>query len=167
MKSTPYISQYVNYKEVIRSQTAQTKGIDNTPTELQLTNIRNIAKNVFDPLREHFGTPIYISSCFRSQELNGLIGGSPTSQHTARGDSAAMDIDAEVYNGTTNAKIFQFIANSLQFDQLIWEFGNDNEPDWIHVSLQKHNRIEILQSVRENGHVYYRTPSEQIYSLLK
>jgi hypothetical protein len=168
MKKAPYISRYVSYKEVIRSQTAKTKGIDNTPDARQLENIRRIALHVFDPVREALGTPIFVSSCFRSDALNKLIGGSPTSQHLALRDFAAMDMDAQVYEGTTNAAIFQYIANNLIFDQLIWEFGDDNEPDWVHVSYGKtYNRMQMLQAVRTRKGVAYRDPSDAILSLLK
>lgn len=167
MKS-PYISEFVNYREVIRSQTAQAKGIDNIPDERQLENIRRIARNVFDPVREHFNTPIYISSFFRSPQLNELIGGSSRSQHTCPVDSAAMDVDAQVFGGCTNEQIFEYIANNLTFDQLIWEFGDEDEPDWIHVSHSaEDNRGEILQAIRRNGSVIYKHPSKQILSLLK
>lgn len=168
MRNAPNISQYVSYKEVIRSQTAQAKGIDNIPDKRQLENIRRIAVKVFDPTREHFNTPIYVSSCFRSPRLNERIGGSDTSQHMADAKHAAMDIDAHVYEGTTNAAIFEFIANNLVFDQLIWEFGDNKEPDWIHVSYSKtNNRGEILQAVSVDGRVQYRTPERAILSLLK
>lgn len=167
MKDSPYISRFVSYREVIRSQTAQAKGIDNTPNAGQLKNIRRIALNVFDPVRDFFDTPIYISSFFRSNALNDIIGGSPRSQHTAPVDSAAIDMDAQVFGGVTNAQLFQFIANHMEFDQLIWEFGDENEPDWIHVSYSRdNNRMEMLQATRRNG-VIYKRPSKKILSLLK
>lgn len=111
-----------------------------------------LAENVFEPLREHFGHPIYITSFYRSPELNKAIGGSPSSQH-CKGE--AIDID-DVIGESTNADFFNYIKDNLDFDQLIWEFGNDGSPNWVHVSYRaSNNRGNVLKAVKENGKTKY------------
>lgn len=148
------LSNYVWYKEAVRSQTATKFGIDNTPNRRELENMVYISRYLFDPVREHFGHPIYISSFFRSNDLNRKIGGSKTSQHRF---GEAMDIDADVYGGMTNADIFYYILDNLEFDQLIWEFGDNENPEWVHVSLKQNgnNRREVLKAVRQGRQVNY------------
>ena len=113
----------------------------------------HVAENVFQPVREHFDTPIYVSSFFRSEALNKAIKGSSSSTHM-KGE--AMDLDADVYGKVTNAQIFHYIKDNLEFDQLIWEFGTDKNPDWVHVSLSKGtNRKQILVAKRVDGKTVY------------
>ena len=146
------VSKNITLKEATRSNTAIKKGIDNTPNQIQLQAMKNVAEKVFQPVREHFGQPIRINSFFRSPELNKIIGGSTTSQH-CKGE--AMDLDA--LNGITNKQIFDFIRENLEFDQLLWEYGDDENPDWVHVSLClfDENRKQVLRVVRENGKAKY------------
>ena len=140
------ISEHISYQEATRSLTAIKKGIDNTPNNNQLENMRALANYVFEPVRNFFNTPIYICSYFRSPMLNTIIGGSVSSQHCAK-KGAAMDMDAAVYGGFTNSELFEFIRGNIGFDQLIWEFGDDYEPNWVHVSFHMgHNRNEVLQA---------------------
>lgn len=148
------LSKYVWYKEAVRSQTAIKFGIDNTPNKVELSKMIYISKNLFDKVREHFGVPIFISSFFRSNDLNRRIGGSKTSQHRS---GEAIDIDADVYGGVTNSQIFHYIKDNLEFDQLIWEFGTDENPDWVHVSLKKNgiNRKQVLKATRLGRRVKY------------
>ena len=149
------ISKNISYKEATKSATASRRGIKNTPTEFQLQNMKMVAERIFQPLRERHGKPIAITSFLRSVELNKAIGGSKTSQHLQGGENGkeegAIDIDADVYdNGITNAEIFDYILKNLEFDQLIWEYGTDDEPDWVHVSYRKGaNRKQTLKAVRE------------------
>jgi len=152
------ISKNISYKEATRSETAIKKGIDNTPNEKQLANIKDLAENVFEPLREWVGGPVRINSLFRSVETNTSVGGSSTSQHCAlRG--AAIDVD-DTYGHKTNAEMFDYILENLPFDQLLWEFGDAVNPDWVHVSFVKgHNRGQVLRVVRENGKTKYQTYS--------
>lgn len=111
-----------------------------------------LAENVFEPLREHFGHPIYITSFYRSPELNKAIGGSPRSQHCK---GQAIDID-DVIGSSTNADFFNYIKDNLEFDQLIWEFGNNDSPNWVHVSYNTdNNRGNILKASKENGKTKY------------
>jgi len=140
------LSRNLTLKEVIKSNTATRRGIDNTPTNEHLSNLKDIAINVFQPLREHFNTPIGISSGYRSEKLNKAIGGSKTSQHSK---GQALDLDADIYGGLTNKQIFDFILWELTFDQLIWEFGTDEEPNWVHVSYNRNgNRGQVLEAYK-------------------
>lgn len=148
------ISAHLNLAELTRSETAKRHGIDNTPTAEHLENFKLLAEKVFEPIRKHFKTPIFISSGYRSKELNALIKGSPSSQH-CKGQAIDIDMDAS-NSGVTNKMIFDFIASRLEFDQLIWEFGTDNNPDWVHVSYVKTgNRKQKLKAVRSGGKTSY------------
>ncbi len=147
------ISKNISYKEATHSTTAKRLGIDNTPNAEQMSNMRYVAENVFQPIREHFGVPIYISSFYRSEALNKAIRGSSSSTHI-KGE--AMDLDADVFGRINNAQIFNYIKDHLEFDQLIWEFGTDDNPAWVHVSLSKrNNRNQILKAIKVGGKTHY------------
>ena len=147
------ISKNISYKEATYSNTAKRLGIDNTPNEEQLENMKHVAENIFQPVREHFNVPIYISSFFRNDALNQAVNGSINSTHK-KGE--AMDLDADVYGKITNAEIFNYIKDNLEFDQLIWEFGDDKNPAWVHVSLSKrNNRNQILVAKKVDGKTVY------------
>ena len=147
------ISKHINLREAIESYTAKRKGIENIPNEYQLTNMVVLAENIFEPLREWVGGPIKVNSFFRSEELNKAIGGSNRSQHC---QGRAIDID-DVYGHKTNAEMYEYIKNNLDFDQLIWEFGNDENPDWVHASYVSNdeNRRRCLKAERINGKTTY------------
>jgi zinc D-Ala-D-Ala carboxypeptidase len=137
------ISDNVTYSEGIKSQTAVRLGIKNDPNPEQLANMQHVANNVFEKVRKHFGIPLTVSSFFRSKALNDATkGASATSQHMT---GEAMDIDADG-SSITNKQVFDFIKNNLDFDQLIWEFGNATNPAWVHVSLKRvgKNRKQVL-----------------------
>ena len=148
------ISPNLNLAEITRSDTAKRHGIDNTPTAEHLENFKLLADKVFEPIREHFKTPIFISSGYRSKALNDFIKGSLSSQHCK---GQAIDIDMDGSNGeVTNRMVFDYIKNKLDFDQLIWEFGTDSNPDWVHVSYVKTgNRKQKLKAVRSGGKTTY------------
>jgi len=148
------ISPHLNLAEITRSDTAKRHGIDNTPTAEHLENFKLLADKVFEPIREHFGVPIFISSGYRSKALNQFIKGSSSSQHCK---GQAIDIDMDGSNGeVTNRMVFDFIKNKLDFDQLIWEFGTDFNPDWVHVSFVKSgNRKQKLKAIRTSGKTTY------------
>ena len=148
------LSKYVSLAEVTRSDTAKRKGIDNSPTAEHLENLKVISEEVFDKVREYFGVPLFISSGYRSAALNKAIGGSSTSDHNL---GRAIDLDQDGHgNGVTNADVFNYIKSNLEFDQLIWEFGTDKNPDWVHVGYRKGaNRKQILKAVREGGKTKY------------
>jgi len=157
------ISPNLTLSEITRSDTAKRQGIDNTPTFDHLENFKLLAEKVFEPIREHFGVPIFISSGYRSKELNKAMGGAskivngvyvPTSQHCK---GQAIDIDMDGINSeVTNKMVFDFINDNLEFDQLIWEMGTDLNPDWVHVSyVKKGNRNQKLKAVRSGGKTTY------------
>tara|TARA_B110000444_G_C18734166_1_gene544761 strand:+ start:447 stop:911 length:465 start_codon:yes stop_codon:yes gene_type:complete len=147
------ISKHISEKEATKSITALRLGIDNTPDGNILSNMKLLADNIFEPLREYVGGPIKINSMFRSEALNKAIGGSSKSQHC---DGKAFDID-DIYGYKTNAEMFNYIKDNLNFDQMIWEFGSVNNPDWIHVSYvsESINRNKILKAVRDKGKTKY------------
>jgi zinc D-Ala-D-Ala carboxypeptidase len=148
------ISEHISYKEGIKSNTATRLGIKNTPDDYQITNMVNIGVNVFEPLRKYVGGPIRINSFYRCEELNRAIGGSSRSQHC---EGRAIDLD-DTLGHKTNAEMYQYIKDNLSFDQLIWEFGDDTNPDWIHVSYvhPDENRKRCLRAERTNGKTTYR-----------
>ena len=119
------ISDHITYAEAIHSETAKRKGIDNTPNPNQIEAMKLLAEKVFEPLREWVGGPIKVNSFFRSPELNTAIGGSKTSQHCK---GQAIDID-DVYGYKTNSEMYHWIKENLSFDQMIWEFGTDTQPN--------------------------------------
>ena len=147
------ISKHISYKEGTRSITALRKGINNTPNDYELANMETIAANIFEPLRKWVGGPIKINSFFRCEELNTTIGGSSNSQHC---QGRAIDID-DTYGHKTNAEMFEYIRTNLNFDQIIWEFGTDINPEWVHVSYvsEEQNRKRCLKASRENGKTVY------------
>jgi hypothetical protein len=118
-----------------------------------LENFKKLAENVFQPIREHFGVPIHISSGYRSAALNKAVGGSASSQHCT-GEAIDIDMDG---TSITNAQIFNFIKDNLNFDQMIWEFGTDKNPDWVHVSYEStgKQRKQILVAKRVGGKTTY------------
>jgi zinc D-Ala-D-Ala carboxypeptidase len=148
------LSKNLSLKEVTRSQTAQRMGLANSPTLEVIDNLRRIARNVFQPLREAVRVPIYVSSGYRGTQLNKAINGSKTSQHCT---GHALDIDADVFGQVTNTELFDYIRDYISFDQLIWEFGDDDCPDWVHVSYvsEEENRCRVLRASRSKGRTVY------------
>jgi hypothetical protein len=148
------LSKNLSLNEAIKSNTAIKNGLDNKPTEEHLANLKVTAEKIFQPIREHFGMPIGVSSGYRSESLNSIIGGSKTSQH-CKGE--AFDLDADMFGGIDNKQIFDFIRDNLEFDQLISEFGTEDKPAWIHVSYTtaRPNRNVILRADKVNGKTKY------------
>ena len=140
------ISKNISYREGIRSTTADRRGIDNKPGQVELCNMEITAERIFEPLREWVGGPIRVNSFYRSPKLNKAIGGAKRSQHM---EGRAMDLD-DTYGHKTNAEMFYFIKQNLDFDQLIWEFGTDDNPNWIHVSYvsEDSNRNRCLKAYK-------------------
>ena len=147
------ISKHVSYKEGVYSTTATRRGIDNVPNDEQLSNMELIAEKIFEPLRKYVGGPIKINSFFRCPELNKAIGGSKTSQHCK---GLAIDID-DTFGVVANSDMYNYIKNNLDFDQLIWEFGDDDNPNWVHVSYvsKEDNRNRCLRAYKDNGKTLY------------
>jgi len=151
------ISDHITYAEAIHSNTAKRKGIDNTPSEAQVTAMKLLAEKVFEPLRKWVGGPIKVNSFFRSEALNESIGGAATSQHCK---GQAIDID-DVYGKKTNADMYHWIQQNLDYDQMIWEFGTDMQPNWIHISYvsEEKNRNKCLKAYKEHGRTKYKVIS--------
>jgi hypothetical protein len=149
------LSKHLSLAEVTRSDSAKRNGISNEPTPAHLENFKLLAEKVFEPIREHFKVPIHISSGYRSVALNKKIGGSLTSQH-CQGEAIDIDMDGSA-SGVTNAQVFKYIKDNLNFDQLIWEFGTSSNPDWVHVSYEStgKQRKQILKAVKIGGKTSY------------
>ena len=147
------ISKHISDREGVYSTTAMRRGLDNTPDKEQLDNMKLLAEKVFEPLREWVGGPIRINSFFRGPELNTTIGGSSKSQHCK---GQAMDIDDGGCH-KTNAEMYQYIKDELEFDQMIWEFGDDKNPNWVHVSYvsEDENRNRCLKAYKDKGKTKY------------
>ena len=149
------ISDHITYAEAIHSNTAKRRGIDNTPNPTQVENMKLTAEKIFEPLRKFVGGPIKVNSFFRSPELNTKIGGSKTSQHCK---GQAIDID-DVFGYKTNAEMYNWIKENLDFDQMIWEFGTDMNPNWVHISYvsEEDNRNRCLKAYKdERGRTKYK-----------
>ena len=147
------ISKHVSYKEGVRSRTADRRGLDNTPNEEQLKCMKEVAENLFEPLREWVGGPIKINSFFRGEPVNTAIGGSKYSQHMK---GQAIDID-DTFGHKTNAEMYHYIKDNLDFDQMIWEFGDEKNPNWVHISWVSHrpNRKKLTIAKKVNGKTKY------------
>jgi len=148
------ISKHITYAEAIHSNTAKRKGIDNTPNPTQVDAMKLLAEKVFEPLREWSNGPIKVNSFFRSVTLNEAIGGVASSQHCK---GQAIDID-DVYGYKTNAEMYNWIKDNLDFDQMIWEFGTDMNPNWVHVSYvsEEVNRNKCLKAYKEHSKTKYK-----------
>jgi hypothetical protein len=148
------ISDHITYPEAIHSNTAKRKGIDNTPNQTQVDAMKLLANKIFEPLREWVGGPIKVNSFFRSIALNEAIGGVASSQHCK---GQAIDID-DVYGYKTNTEMYYWIQQNLDFDQMIWEFGTDMQPNWIHMSYvsKEDNRNKCLKAYKEHGKTKYK-----------
>jgi len=147
------ISKHISDREGVYSTTATRRGIDNIPDKEHLDNMKLLAEKIFEPLRKWVGGPIRINSFYRGPELNKAIGGSSKSQHCK---GQAMDIDD---NGChkTNAEMYAWIKDNVEFDQMIWEFGDDDNPNWVHVSYvsPEENRNRCLKAYREDSKTKY------------
>lgn len=143
------ISKHVSYKESVYSRTADRLNLNNDPSEAHLLNMKLIAEKVFEPLREHVGGPIKINSFYRGPELNKAIGGSAKSQHC---HGQAIDID-DTFGHATNAEMYNWVKENLDYDQMIWEFGDDKNPNWVHISYvnPEENRNRCLKAYKDDN----------------
>jgi hypothetical protein len=149
------LSNNLTLAEVVKSNTAIRRGIDNTPTDAHIENLKYLAEKIFQPIREHFGCPIFVSSGYRSKALNEAIGGSKTSFHS---HGMALDLDQDGRNrGVSNADVFYYIKNNLPFSELIWEFGTEDNPNWVHVAIAKGREDE------KNAKIAYRVDGKTQY----
>ena len=144
------ISDHISYKESTYSQTATQLGLNNKPKSEHIKNMEIIAEKLFEPLREWVGSPIKVNSFFRSEELNSRIGGALSSAH-----KSGQAIDITSMGGKTNLEMFHYIRKNLDFDQLIWEFGE--EPRWLHIAYKnkKDNRKQVLVIKRKGVYKEY------------
>ena len=150
------LSKYFTLAELTPSATAKRLGIKNEPTPAHLECLKGLATNVLDKVREHFGKPIWVSSGYRSKALNDATpGSSATSQHCS-GEAADLDQDGRG-TGVSNKMVFDYIKDHLNFDQLIYEYGTDANPDWVHVSWEStgKQRKQVLRCTRVNGKPVY------------
>jgi hypothetical protein len=149
------LSKHLSLAEVTRSESAKRRGISNMPTPEHIENFKLLAENIFEPIRNHFGKPIFISSGYRSEALNRVVGGARSSQH-CKGEAIDIDMDGNA-NGVTNKMVFDYIKDNLNFDQLIWEFGTASNPDWVHVSYNSDGkqRKQILRAVKSGRGTSY------------
>lgn len=149
------LSPNLSLSEATKSATAIRHGIDNKPSAGHLAALKVTALKIFQPIRAHFSEPIAVTSGYRSLALNRRIGGSTTSQHSL---GEALDLDADVYRGVTNQEIFEFVRDNLEFDQLIHEFGDEDNPAWVHISYREgNNRGQILRAYNSNGKTKYKS----------
>lgn len=147
------LSAHFDLAEFTRSESAKRHGVSNEPTPEHQANLKVLCEKVLEPVRIFNGGPLNISSGYRSKNLNHFIGGSLSSQHC---EGKAADVDMDGMSGKSNTEIFNYIKDHLEFDQLIWEFGDNNKPDWVHVSYNVgKNRKQILRAIKTNGRTAY------------
>ena len=141
------LSRHVTIQEFSYSPTAIKKGIHNVMNSIQVNNAIQLCENVFEPIRKHLNAPIKISSGFRCNQLNKLIGGASVSQHT-KGEAFDLEL--------TDIKLFDWILKNVEFDQAIYEFGNDTHANWFHISYRKgNNRKQALRAIKIGGKTQY------------
>jgi hypothetical protein len=149
MKLSPNFS----LAEMTKSETASRRGLENTPGEVEIENLRALAVNVLQPVRDHFQKGVHVNSGFRHPEVNAAVGGSKTSDH-CKGQAADIEIP-----GVANADLAQWIVDNLPFRQVILEFYTPGIPDsgWVHVSyVEGDNKKQVLTAMKENGKTVYK-----------
>lgn len=146
------LSKSFTLNELTKSQEATRLGIDNTPNEEQIQNLKILCEKILQPIRDFYGMPLSVSSGYRSAALCEAIGSSAKSQHT-KGQAA----DFEIF-GVPNKEVAEFIVKNLEYDQCILEFWNENEPNsgWVHCSYSVNsNRKQYLKAEKLNGRIVY------------
>ena len=146
------LSKNFSLNELTKSQTAERKGIDNTPSTEHQENLKRLCESILQRIRDHFGQVVSVSSGYRSPELCVAIGSSTKSQH-AKGEAA----DFEIF-GVSNKELADWINENLTYDQLILEYWNKSDPNsgWIHCSFTLNgNRKQYLRAYKENGSTKY------------
>ena len=146
------LTENFSLKELTASQTAERKGIDNTPSPTHQDNLKSLCEMILQPVRDHFGRVVSISSGYRSPELCAAIGSKLTSQH-ARGEAA----DFEIF-GVSNKELADYINEYLDYDQLILEYWKKEDPNsgWVHCSYTNgNNRKQYLRAYKEDGKTKY------------
>jgi len=150
------LTKNFSLSEFTKSNTATRRGIDNYPTAEHIRNLTGLCEYVLQPLRDAIGQSIRISSGYRGEELNRAIGGSSSSDHC---NGNAADIELIIDGKEDNAKLFNTIKTlDLDFYQLIYEFGDDEQPDWVHIARRKdNNKKQCLRAYKDNGKTKYET----------
>jgi hypothetical protein len=146
------LSKNFTLNELTKSQEATRLGIDNTPNEEHILNLKLLCENILQPIRDFYGMPLSVSSGYRSAALCEAVGSSSKSQHT-KGQAA----DFEIF-GVHNRELSDWIVNNLDYDQCILEFWNENEPNsgWVHCSYSKEsNRKQYLKAQKVSGKIVY------------
>jgi uncharacterized protein YcbK (DUF882 family) len=139
-------------EEMTKSETALRHDMDNTPGEAEIANLKALAENVLQPIRDHFGKGVKVNSGFRHPEVNAKVGGSKTSDH-CQGQAADIEIP-----GVPNADLAQWIVDNLDFRQVILEFYTPGVPDsgWVHVSyVAGDNKKQVLTATKKDGKTVY------------
>jgi hypothetical protein len=139
-------------KELTTSETAIRKGLDNTPDEAAITNLKTLAENILQPVREHYKKVVRVNSGYRAPEVNASVGGSKTSDH-CKGQAADIEID-----GVANGDLAKHIVDNYKFTQVILEFYTKGIPDsgWVHVSYDANNlKCQVLTAVKQDGKTVY------------
>ena len=146
------LSKSFTLNELTKSQEATRLGIDNTPSDEHILNLKILCENILQPIRDFYGMPVSVSSGYRSAALCEAVGSSSKSQHT-KGQAA----DFEIF-GVPNKEVSEFIVKNLEYDQCILEFWNENEPNsgWVHCSYSSNgNRMQYLKAEKLNGRIVY------------
>jgi hypothetical protein len=142
------LSKNFSLQELIKSQTAERKGIDNTPSPEHQENLKLLCTSILQPIRDHFSRVVSVSSGYRSPALCEAIGSKSTSQH-ARGEAA----DFEIF-GLSNKTLADYIDSELHYDQLILEYWKESDPNsgWVHCSFsQGKNRRQYLKAYKDEN----------------
>ena len=147
------LTENFSLSEMTKSETALRQGLDNTPGDEEIDNLRKLAENVLQPIREAYGRGVKVNSGFRHPDVNAAVGGSRTSDH-CKGQAADIEIP-----GVANADLAQWISENLEFRQLILEFYTPGVPDsgWVHVSyVEGDNKKQVMTAMKENGKTVYK-----------
>ena len=146
------LTENFSLSELSKSQTAERKGIDNTPSTEHQGNLKSLCESILQPIRDHFNRVVSVSSGYRSVDLCVAIGSKTTSQH-AKGEAA----DFEIF-GLSNKELADYINENLDYDQLILEYWKESDPNsgWVHCSYTNgSNRKQYLRAYKENGSTKY------------
>jgi zinc D-Ala-D-Ala carboxypeptidase len=147
------LSENFSLAEMVKSETALRQGLDNTPGDAEIANLKRLAENVLQPIRNAYGKGVKVNSGFRHPDVNAAVGGSRTSDH-CKGMAADIEIP-----GVANADLAEWIKDNLAFTQLILEFYTPGIPDsgWVHVSYDPSNlKKQVMTAMKENGKTVYK-----------
>ena len=147
------LTENFSLHEMTKSETALRHGLDNSPGEQEIENLRRLCEHVLQPIRDAYGRGVKVNSGFRHPDVNAAVGGSRTSDHT-RGMAADIEIP-----GVANYDLAKYIEDYFDYTQLILEFYTPGIPDsgWVHVSYDPNNlKKQSLTAMRENGKTVYK-----------